>query len=101
MGSLIIYLKIKKNLISYSACVTHRKSQSVQNIHLIKVLGVIDIHVWIKTQTQTQTQWHSELQHRLAQSLSFLRTVRKAGRSGDYMTQKTIISLEFYLKSVI
>lgn len=99
MGSLIIYLKIKKNLISYSACVTHRKSQSVQNIHLIKVLGVIDIHVWIKT--QTQTQWHSELQHRLAQSLSFLRTVCKVGRSGDYMTQKMIISLGFYLKSVI
>lgn len=55
MGSLIIYLKIKKNLISYSASVAHRKSQSIQNIHLIKVLGVIDIHMRIKTQTQTQT----------------------------------------------
>lgn len=53
MGSLIIYLKIKKNLMCYSARVTHRKSQNVQNIHLIKVPGVIDIHVWIKTQTQT------------------------------------------------
>lgn len=57
MGSLIIYLKIKKNLIRYSACVAHRKSQSVQSIHLIKVLGGIDIHVWIKTQTQTGTFW--------------------------------------------
>lgn len=57
MGSLIIYLKIKKNLIRYSARVAHRKSQSVQSIHLIKVLGGIDIHVWIKTQTQTGTFW--------------------------------------------